>query len=80
MAIVLVMMQVSKRIDFENPDVLFTVRSMYVASNVLILAIYAYVRSVIYKKKGAFFLPFSPGTSSPSLPLSSILTPPNLPS
>ncbi|KAI5304135.1 hypothetical protein KEM56_006807 [Ascosphaera pollenicola] len=51
MIIVLVMMQVSKRIPFENPDVLFAARTMYIASNVLILTIYAYVRSQINKKK-----------------------------
>ncbi|KAI5288662.1 hypothetical protein KEM54_005022 [Ascosphaera aggregata] len=51
MVIVLVMMQVSKRIPFENPDVLFGVRSMYIASNILIFSLYLYVRSQINKKK-----------------------------
>ncbi|KAI5297424.1 hypothetical protein KEM55_004715 [Ascosphaera atra] len=52
MAIVLVMMQVSKRIPFENPDVLFGVRTMYIASNIMIVMLYLYVRQQIHKKKG----------------------------
>lgn len=48
----LVMMQVSKKIPFDNPDVLFGVRSMYIASNVLIAVLYFYVHMQINKKKG----------------------------
>ena len=48
----LAMMQVSKKIPFDNPDVMFMVRSMYIASNVLILALYFYVNMQINKKKG----------------------------
>lgn len=51
LVIVLGMMQVSKKIPFDNPDVLLGVRVMYAVSNVIILAIYLYVQSVINKKK-----------------------------
>lgn len=46
------MMQVSKRIPFEDPQVLMLVRAGYVLSNVIIVAIYAYVHYLINKKKG----------------------------
>lgn len=46
------MMQVSKRIPFDNPDVLLGVRALYIVSNVIILGIYLYVQSKINKKKG----------------------------
>ncbi|RAO65919.1 uncharacterized protein BHQ10_001931 [Talaromyces amestolkiae] len=45
------MMQVSKRIPFDNPDVLLGVRALYIVSNVIILGIYLYVQSKINKKK-----------------------------
>ncbi|EEH05548.1 inorganic phosphate transporter PHO88 [Histoplasma capsulatum G186AR] len=51
LVIILVMMQVSKKIPFDNPSVLLGVRSMYVVSNVLIMALYMYVRHQIIKKK-----------------------------
>lgn len=46
------MMQVSKRIPFEDPQVLNTVRAVYIGSNVVIALIYAYIMSQINKKKG----------------------------
>ena len=46
------MMQVSKRIPFDDPQVLNIVRAVYIGSNVLIAAIYLYVQGVINKKKG----------------------------
>ena len=49
------MMQVSKRIPFEDPQVLNTVRAVYIGSNVVIALIYAYILSQINKKKGTFF-------------------------
>lgn len=52
LAIILVMMQVSKRIPFDNPDVLLGVRAMYIISNLIILGIYLYVQAQINKKKG----------------------------
>lgn len=45
-------MQVSKRIPFENPDVLNGIRALYVASNLIIAAIYVYVQVQVNKKKG----------------------------
>jgi len=49
--IILGMMQVSKRIPFENPDVLNSVRAMYVVSNLIIAGIYVYIQLQINKKK-----------------------------
>ena len=51
------MMQVSKKVDFENPDVLNIVRGIYILSNVIIAMVYLYVQSQINKKKGMFRLP-----------------------
>ncbi|EED24553.1 phosphate transporter (Pho88), putative [Talaromyces stipitatus ATCC 10500] len=51
LVIILGMMQVSKRIPFDNPDVLLGVRALYLVSNVIILGIYLYVQSKINKKK-----------------------------
>lgn len=52
LAIILVMMQVSKKIPFDNPDVLLGVRTMYIASNIIIASIYLFIYSQINKKKG----------------------------
>ncbi|KAI1135804.1 inorganic phosphate transport PHO88 [Hypoxylon sp. FL0543] len=49
--IILGMMQVSKRIPFEDPNVLNLVRALYIASNLIIAAIYLYVQVQINKKK-----------------------------
>lgn len=46
------MMQVSKRIPMEDPDTLNLIRGGYILSNVVIIAIYAYVHFLINKKKG----------------------------
>ena len=46
------MMQVSKKIPFDDPSVLSAVRALYVVSNVLIAGIYFYVKLQIDKKKG----------------------------
>ena len=46
------MMQVSKRIPFDDPFVLNCVRGTYIASNVLIALLYLYVQMQINKKKG----------------------------
>jgi len=51
LVIILGMMQVSKRIPFDDPNVLNLVRATYVLSNVLIGAIYLYTSYVINKKK-----------------------------
>lgn len=52
MVIVLGMMQVSKKIPFEDPQVLLGVRALYIVSNLLIAGIYLYMRYQINKKKG----------------------------
>jgi hypothetical protein len=52
LVIILVMMQVSKKIPFDDPSVLNAVRALYVVSNVLIAGIYFYVKLQIDKKKG----------------------------
>ncbi|KAK4183805.1 inorganic phosphate transporter Pho88 [Podospora australis] len=49
--IILGMMQVAKKIPFEDPTVLNACRAAYIASNVIILGIYLYIQSVINKKK-----------------------------
>ncbi|EEP79155.1 inorganic phosphate transporter PHO88 [Uncinocarpus reesii 1704] len=51
LVIILVMMQVSKKIPFENPEVLLGVRTMYIASNIIIASLYLYVYTQINKKK-----------------------------
>ncbi|CAK7275187.1 phosphate transporter (Pho88) [Sporothrix epigloea] len=51
LVIILGMMQVSKRIPFEDPNTLNIVRITYAASNIVILAIYLYIQSQINKKK-----------------------------
>lgn len=52
LAIILVMMQLAKKIPFDDPDVLLMVRGLYILSNVLILGLYLYTQSQISKKKG----------------------------
>ena len=47
-------MQVSKKIPFEDPQVLMGVRALYVVSNLFIAAIYLYIQSKINSKKGAY--------------------------
>ncbi|KAI0131092.1 inorganic phosphate transport PHO88 [Daldinia grandis] len=49
--IILGMMQVSKRIPFDDPDVLNIVRALYIGSNVVIAGIYIYIQFQINKKK-----------------------------
>jgi hypothetical protein len=46
----LIMMQVSKKLDFENPDIVFYVRAAFVSAQVITLSIYLYVRYVIISK------------------------------
>ena len=53
LVIILGMMQVSKKIPFEDPNVLMGVRILYVVSNVIIAGIYFYCSQKINKKKGA---------------------------
>ncbi|KAH8678186.1 inorganic phosphate transporter PHO88 [Xylariales sp. PMI_506] len=49
--IILGMMQVSKRIPFEDPNVLNMVRGLYILSNLLIAGLYLYTQLQINKKK-----------------------------
>ena len=46
------MMQVSKKIPLEDPQVLLAVRIAYVVSNLVILGIYLFTQKKINDKKG----------------------------
>lgn len=46
------MMQASKKIPFEDPQVLMGVRGLYIVSNIIIFAVYMYTKMQIDKKKG----------------------------
>ena len=46
------MMQVSKKIPFEDPQVLMGVRALYIVSNLIIVGIYLYMQQKINAKKG----------------------------
>jgi hypothetical protein len=48
------MIPISKKFDFNDPAILTVVRAVYVASNVLIAAVYLYIQLAINKKKGAW--------------------------
>lgn len=52
LVIILVMMQVSKKIPFDDPNVLNGVRALYIVSNILIAGVYFYVKMQIDKKRG----------------------------
>lgn len=52
LVIILGMMQVSKKIPFDDPQVLLGVRILYVVSNLIIFGIYFYVQQKINQKKG----------------------------
>lgn len=47
-------MQISKKVPFEDPNVLNGVRALYILSNVIIVGIYLYVQAQINKKNGTF--------------------------
>ncbi|KAH7320814.1 inorganic phosphate transporter Pho88 [Stachybotrys elegans] len=51
LVIILVMMQVSKRVPFDDPNVLNMVRALYLGSNIIVASIYLYIQSQINKKK-----------------------------
>lgn len=46
------MMQASKKVPFDDPNVLNGVRALYVISNLIIAGVYFYVKMQIDKKKG----------------------------
>ncbi|KAJ4366856.1 phosphate transporter (Pho88) [Neocucurbitaria cava] len=50
LVIILGFMQISKKIPFDDPNVLNGVRALYVVSNLIIAGIYLYVQSQINKK------------------------------
>lgn len=54
-------MQISKKIPFDDPNVLNGVRALYIVSNLIIASIYFYVQAQINKKNGSLshsaFLP-----------------------
>ncbi|MCJ1420467.1 hypothetical protein MMC32_006824 [Xylographa parallela] len=51
LVIILGMMQVSKKIPFEDPQVLMAVRALYIVSNLIIIALNLYMTRVINTKK-----------------------------
>ena len=46
------MMQLAKKVPFDDPNVLNACRGLYVVSNLIILGIYLYLKTAIDKKKG----------------------------
>ncbi|KNG50503.1 inorganic phosphate transporter pho88 [Stemphylium lycopersici] len=50
LVIILGFMQISKKIPFDDPNVLNGVRALYVVSNIIIASIYLYVQAQINKK------------------------------
>ena len=52
LVIILGMMQVSKKVPFDDPTVLNSVRALYVVSNLIIVGIYYYVGMKIKVKRG----------------------------
>ena len=56
LVIILVMMQASKKIPFEDENVLWGVRGLYVLSNIIIFGVYMYVKMQIDKKRGMYLL------------------------
>ncbi|KAK4216503.1 inorganic phosphate transporter Pho88 [Rhypophila decipiens] len=51
LVIILGVMQVAKKVPFDDPNVLNGCRALYVISNIIILGIYLYIKSAIDKKK-----------------------------
>ncbi|KAK3314471.1 inorganic phosphate transporter Pho88 [Apodospora peruviana] len=51
LVIILGVMQLAKKIPFEDPNVLNACRAAYVASNLIILGIYLYIKMTVDKKK-----------------------------
>lgn len=65
--IILGMMQVAKKIPFDDPNVLNICRAVYIASNLIILSIYLYIKATIDKKKGESMSSSSVGTAPAKL-------------
>ncbi|KAK4947263.1 phosphate transporter (Pho88) [Elasticomyces elasticus] len=51
LVIILFMMQASKKVPFEDPNVLNGVRALYIFSNLIIVGVYLYVQQQINKKR-----------------------------
>lgn len=47
-------MQISKKVPFDNPNVLNGVRALYIISNLIIAGIYFFVQQKINKKNGMY--------------------------
>ena len=64
------MMQVSKKIPFDDPQVLMGVRGLYILSNLIIVGIYLYLQTKINKKKGKGHsrLNWAPSVANPLFP------------
>ena len=60
LVIILGVMQVAKKIPFEDPNVLNACRGAYVISNILILFVYLYIQSAVNKKKGTNYFSLPP--------------------
>lgn len=54
LVLILGMMQVSKKVPWDDPTVLNGIRAVYVLSNLIILGLYMYARSGIKAKGGPF--------------------------
>jgi len=61
------MMQVSKKIPFEDPNVLMGVRALYIVSNLLIAGIYFYTKMQIDKKRGMLHTIKHPNNPQPTI-------------
>lgn len=64
LAVTLIVMQVAKKVPFEDPNVLNAIRGLYVLSNIIILSIYLYTKSIINKKNGKYIKSFIWGSDS----------------
>lgn len=68
LAVILGMMQVAKRIPFDDPNILNLVRLGYILSNVIIAAAYFYIGVLVKRKNGLYNLPNSTTTTPFSPP------------
>lgn len=60
LVIILGMMQVSKKIPFDDPQVLLGVRILYIVTNLIIAGVYLYLQTKINAKKGILDSHLSP--------------------
>lgn len=64
------MIQVAKKVPFEDPNVLNAVRAMYAISNLIILGIYYYIKLQIDRKKGKGTFSTCPSPRAPKVGVS----------